>query len=173
MNLWIRCFLVWVSSFWRPRLRLNDTSVLNMMVLPNDLDVYAHMNNGRYLTVMDLGRIDLILRTHLGKIAVKKKWNPIVASNMMQYRRSLTVFDRYQLKTRILCWDAKWIFLEQRFEHKGRLVALGYVKGLFMHNGRKVPNERVFKQLHLGKFESPPIPKEIELWQAADSSRRR
>lgn len=173
MNLWIRCFLVWLSSFIRPKLRLDETSVLKLMVLPNDLDLYGHMNNGRYLTIMDLGRIDLILRTHLGKIAVKKKWNPIVASNMMQYRRSLEVFNTYYLKTRILCWDSKWIYLEQRFEHDGRLVALGYVKGLFMHNKRKVPNERVFRQLHLGKFESPEIPEEIKLWRAADSSRRR
>ena len=31
-----------------------------MRVWPNDLDTNAHMNNGRYLTLMDLGRFDLM-----------------------------------------------------------------------------------------------------------------
>ena len=39
-----------------------DESVIHARVLPTDLDLNLHLNNGRALTLMDLGRVDLMLR---------------------------------------------------------------------------------------------------------------
>ena len=44
-----------------------------MRVWPNDLDTNAHMNNGRYLTLMDLGRFDLMTQCGLVGTVLKKK----------------------------------------------------------------------------------------------------
>ena len=38
-----------------------------MRVLPNDLDLLWHMNNGRYLSLMDQGRVDLMVRRACGR----------------------------------------------------------------------------------------------------------
>ena len=66
MNLWLRLIWLFLTTPFRPRLAIpTDVSVLGLRVLPNDLDLSLHMNNGRYLTVMDLGRLDLILRSGL------------------------------------------------------------------------------------------------------------
>ncbi|HEX8430337.1 MAG TPA: thioesterase family protein, partial [Longimicrobium sp.] len=62
MNLVLRLFYVALAALRRPRLRPLDLSVVTFRVFPNDLDVNFHMNNGRYLTLMDLGRLDLLLR---------------------------------------------------------------------------------------------------------------
>ena len=51
----------------RPPLEPLGTSVLGFLVWPNDLDVNVHMNNGRFLSIMDLGRFDLSFRTDLGR----------------------------------------------------------------------------------------------------------
>ena len=50
-----------VTAPFRSRLRPTDASTVHFLVWPNDLDMNRHMNNGRYLTLMDLGRFDLEL----------------------------------------------------------------------------------------------------------------
>ncbi len=165
MNLFIRLILVLLSGYFRPKLKVMDSSVLSFLVCPNDLDIYAHMNNGRYLTVMDLGRIDLILRSPLGEVASKHSWNPLVAASHMIFKRPLKVFEPYHLKTRILGWDHKWFFIEQRFEYHSKIIATGYVKGLFRGPHGNVPTEEVLKRAGF-THSSPDIQKVAELFDA-------
>ena len=63
MNLWLRLILQLLKSRFAAALEPLGTSVRRGRVWPTDLDVSLHMNNGRYLTLMDLGRLDLMLRT--------------------------------------------------------------------------------------------------------------
>lgn len=171
MNLYIRCIFVWVGAFFRRKLKTLETSVLSFYVLPNDLDIYGHMNNGRYLTMMDLGRIDLLLRSEIGNYALKQKWNPIIASSMMRYRRPLKVFQGYQLKTRIVAWDEKWFYIEQIFQRKGHEIATGFVKGLFVSSKGKISTRSIFEGISMS-LQSPEIPKQISAWQKADDWER-
>ena len=54
MNLWLRLFLYFLRAPFRKKLQPPfDVSRLAFRVLPNDLDVNLHMNNGRYLTCVD------------------------------------------------------------------------------------------------------------------------
>jgi hypothetical protein len=56
MNLWLRLFWLALALLWRRKLDpRHDVSRLTFRVLPTDLDLNGHMNNGRYLTIMDLG----------------------------------------------------------------------------------------------------------------------
>ena len=112
MNLLFRLIRVVIAALLRPRLDMLDTSELTLRVWPNDLDLNLHMNNGRYFTVMDLGRIDLMIRTGVARWMWRRKWTPVVASETMRFPRALKPFQRYRLKTRVLCWDERWIFLE-------------------------------------------------------------
>ncbi len=57
------------------------------------------MNNGRYLTVMDLGRLNLILRTGLWRVVMKKKLAPVLASAQIRYRLPLKPFQLFDLET--------------------------------------------------------------------------
>ena len=66
MNLLLRLALVLFQGRRGPRLGLLDTGSLHMRVWPTDLDVLMHMNNGRYLSLMDLGRVDLLVRSGFG-----------------------------------------------------------------------------------------------------------
>ena len=42
------------------RLDTWDVGRIRLRVLPTDLDVLGHMNNGVYLSIFDLGRFDLL-----------------------------------------------------------------------------------------------------------------
>jgi len=163
MNLWFRSLIVLFTVFFRRSLDPLDESVLKFRVWPTDLDVNFHMNNGRYLTIMDLGRVDLMLRTGLGKMALKRKWAPLVGSATIRFRQSLNPFQRYRLKSRILCWDEKWFFIEQRFVRQNELVAVGLVKGLLRGRSANIPTATVLEALNL-RVASPEIPHAIRLW---------
>ena len=58
-------------------------------VLPTDLDVNGHMNNGRYLSISDLGRFDMLSRGGLWRELMRRGWYPVIASSTISYRKSL------------------------------------------------------------------------------------
>ena len=75
MNLWLRVLHLIITSFFRPRLDpVRDVSRLTFRVWPHDLDTSLHMNNGRYWTLMDLGRTDIMIRSGL--------WRPILEERL-------------------------------------------------------------------------------------------
>jgi len=169
MNLYFRFLMVLVASFFRQPLQTFDESALDFRVWPTDLDVNFHMNNGRYLTIMDLGRVDLMLRTGLGRMALKRNWSPLVGSATIHFRRSLDPFQRFQLRSRILCWGEKWFFIEQVFERRGELIAVGTVKGLLRGRLGNIPTAEVLRSLNLN-VSSPEIPEHIRLWQQSEAA---
>ena len=66
MNLWLRLLHLILAGFVRPRLDpARDVSRLAFRVWPHDLDTSLHMNNGRYWTLMDHGRADIMIRSGL------------------------------------------------------------------------------------------------------------
>ena len=63
MNLYLRLVWLYARSRFRSRLAPQDTAVTPFRVWPSDLDTLWHMNNGKYLSIMDLGRMDLMMRS--------------------------------------------------------------------------------------------------------------
>ena len=39
---------------------------INLMVLPQDIDPFLELNNGRYVTLLDLGRFSLGAKVNMG-----------------------------------------------------------------------------------------------------------
>ena len=168
MNLLFRLLRIVVVALLRPRLDLLDRSELWLRVLPNDLDLNLHMNNGRYFTVMDLGRIDLVIRTGMVRWLFRQRWTPVVGAETMRFRRALKPFERYRLLTRVLCWDEHWVFLEQRFETAtGELAAQGLVKAIILHERRTLRPREALKAMGLLR-RSPPMPPAVKAWALAE-----
>lgn len=126
MNLLLRLLYVYVYSLFRERLSMeNSTSSLPMMVLPNDLDIIFHMNNGRYLTICDLNRVDLFIRSGLLKSMRKRHWFPVIAEHTMAYKKSLRPFERYTAEMQVTHWDDKFFYMTHTFSNAERVVATG------------------------------------------------
>ena len=164
MMLLLRIIKVVLKGLKAPRLKPLDESRISMRVWPNDLDLNLHMNNGRYLSIMDLGRVDLMARTGILRLMVKNRWRPMVGSAFIRFRRGLRPFSRYDLVTRILCWDEKWFFMEQRFEQGGEVCASAYVKGLFVGPRDKVGTAELAQAVG-HQDGSPPMPETIRAWR--------
>ena len=171
MGPWIRLFKVVLSAPFRPRLEWGGNSKVEFLVWLSDLDVNLHMNNARYLAVMDLGRFDLILRSGLGKLVWREKLKPVVGSTLVRYRRSLAPFARFSLTTRIVGADEKWLFIEHRIERKGELICHAVVKALFLTAKCSLPTVKLVSLL--GESEAVlQTPDWIAKWLAAEDAMR-
>jgi acyl-CoA thioesterase FadM len=101
-------------------------------VWPTDLDVLRHVNNGVYFSIMDVARVDLMRRAGLWKPILARGWYPVAVAETIQFRRALTLFQRFDIVTRVLAWDDKAFLIEQRFERAGATVAVAYVRARFL-----------------------------------------
>lgn len=154
MNLWFRMFLYLLRTRQRPSVGPLDTTSLEFRVYPNDLDTNFHMNNGRYLTLMDLGRLDLVYCCGLGRAMLKRGWRPVLGGAFITYRRELNPFQRFRMETRLLGWDGPWFYIGQQFYRGDQLAADAVVKALFLNKSGKVDSQEVMEQI--GHYEPSP-----------------
>ena len=161
MNLYFRLLFLLLKSWGSTKLNPLDTSVIRLRVWLNDLDLNRHMNNGRFLTIMDLGRMDLLKRTGTLQMAVTNKWMPIVGTASMEFLRPLKFAQKYELHSRISSWDEKWFYLEQTFYSRDKVIAIGKVKGLLRGRSGNISPNHIMQQLSPG-IDSPALDKENE-----------
>lgn len=148
MNLILRMLWVWFLSLRRERLPVGVAeSRLRLITLPNDLDVNLHMNNGRYLTIADLSRVDLFLRTGLVSVMRKEKWAPIISAHTMDYKRSLKLFQRFEAVMQLTHWDDRHFYMSHQFLSGERLVAEGTSVGVIRGREGVIAPARVLERL--------------------------
>lgn len=145
MRLRLRLLWLILSSFWKKPMGLLDESVLNLRVLPNDIDI-SKISNDRFIALMDLGRMDIAFRTGMLKSMFKNKWVPLATFDTIRFRYPLKAFQKYQLRTRIVWWDDTTGYFKQVFERKGRVVATGYVCATFLGSDGPIPPEVIFTE---------------------------
>jgi acyl-CoA thioesterase FadM len=126
MRLRLRLLWLLLASLWREPMSALDESVLTLRVLPNDIDI-LRITNDRFIALMDLGRMDIAFRVGLIKAMWKRRWVPLATFATIRFRHPLKVFQRYQLRTRIVYWDEDTFYFQQHFERENRRVATGYV----------------------------------------------
>lgn len=175
MNLWLRMLWYLLTLGGRARLTLPaDASRLVFRVLPTDLDTSAHMNNGRYLTLMDLGRLDLMVSSGLWRAVLRHRWTPIASAILVRSRRELRLWQRFRLESRIVCWEAATVVIEQVFvvdggERDGEIAARALFKGGIYDRGQRrfVEISRLMAEISIDT-ESPVPSAEIDAFLHAD-----
>ncbi|MGH9562494.1 MAG: acyl-CoA thioesterase, partial [Terracidiphilus sp.] len=106
---------VLLTARYRAAVRPLEETSLAFTVWPTDVDVLIHMNNGRYLTLMDLGRADAVARSGIRKAMKSRDWYTVVASEAIRFKESLPLFERFELRTRIVGWDDRSFYVRQQF----------------------------------------------------------
>jgi acyl-CoA thioesterase FadM len=143
MNLWFRLIWMLLTARLRGPVQLFEPSRLRLRVLPNDLDLNGHVNNGRYFTLADLGRLDFIIRTGAARVAIANRAFPLIGDAVAKFRKDLQLFQRYDLQSRLIGWDDKWTYMEHRFVRGGRVAGIVIIRGQFRSaRGPLSPNTR-------------------------------
>lgn len=169
MNLYIRLFFAICRGLLKRRIELGETILRTYRVLPNDIDINGHMNNGRYTTVVDLLLMEALLRSKLLLPALKRGWIPAMGGNIVSYRKQLRLFEKYSVSFKMCSWNEKWTFFEYEFRNaKGQIVTRGYAKGAFVGKSGLVPIAVIEEKLNVLRPEYTS-PAAIAKWMEADT----
>ena len=170
MNHIFRLAWLLLTARFRAKVPVLGPCTTSFRVWPTDLDVLLHVNNGVYLSLMDLGRTDLMLRAGMLAPIRARGWYPVVVAQTIQYRRSLKLFDPFAIETRVLTWDEKAILLGQEFRRpSGEAVATALVRGRFLSSSGSVPMADLIAAV--GNPARPEtVPAYAEQWNAAQGS---
>jgi hypothetical protein len=126
------------------------------------------MNNGRYLQIMDVARTEWMLRTHVASAIRRNRWAAVLGGGFIRYRHSLRIMQAYHVRTRLLCWDQRWFFLEHAFiDRRDRCVAKGISRAALRDKSGWVRTDDVVAQVHPGAV-SPLIPGYVRDWLALE-----
>ena len=159
MNLWLRLLYLQFALRRRPRIDLLEPVALDLRVWPTDLDVLGHVNNGRYLTLMDLGRLALMKQSGLLEVANRRRWMPLVRGIDIEYYKPLLPWQPFTLQTRLLGWDDKWLYLGQAFRRGETTVAEAQIHGLLRGRDGNVPTRELLAAIGQADRASPEVPR--------------
>lgn len=152
------------------KLGLLDAHVSHHRCWPWDLDPWLELNNGRTLTLYDLGRLPLAKRTGLIATLRANGWSITVAGNSTRYRRRIRMFERFELRSRCIGWDARFIYLEHAM-WLGEVCANHIlIRSAFTSGEGIVPPARVLAAMGQDTT-SPSLPQWVQAWIAADAHR--
>lgn len=149
MHMILRTIIIFLKKPFLKKVGFNEKTTMSMYVLPTDLDFLWHVNNGVYFSFMDFGRWDMIFRNGIFDAAKKMGWYSVVAGEAIKFKRSLELWDKFQLETQVVGHDEKYFFIQQKFFKDGTLMATGLVKVRFLkRKGGTVGSQEVINLLN-------------------------
>lgn len=173
----VRCGLlsIPVNVLWRTLLTLrrarrrlrregrvdpSAVSRVRIRTLPTDIDILQHMNNGRYLSLFDLGRWDLLVRTGMADVMKQNEWFAVVSAETITFRKSLQLWQRFVVETRLLGHDDRAIYMEHRAVVHGEIYARAIVRARMLKRaGGTLSHDELFTAI--GRPEGLP---DVESW---------
>jgi acyl-CoA thioesterase FadM len=170
MNLYLRLIWAMLRAWRQPRITPGDTITRTLRVLPNDIDINGHMNNGRYHTIVDLMLIEYFVRSGYAQALVKAGWRPMSGGSFISYRKGLSPFESYTLSFTLDAADEIWNYMRYEFRRRdGTLCAVGYMKGAAVGRQGLVPNEISYARA--GRtFVAKPLPVWVAKWVEAEAA---
>ncbi len=168
MNLYLRLMRVLFLSFFRSRLHPKEEAITRFRVWPHDMDAFGHMNNGRYLQIMDVARVDWMRRTRVLDYILKEGCSALLGGTVIRHCKQLGPFRTYTVHTSVMAWEERWVFIKHEFRtKKGELSAVGYTRAAIRRRGDWVHLQSVVNQIAPG-FSSPPLSHALRQWLAVD-----
>lgn len=153
-----------------PKLGVTETHESRLLCWPWDLDMWMELNNGRTLTLYDLGRLPMAQRTGMIDVLKARGWGITVAGGSVRYRRRVRIFDRITMKSRAICWDDKFVYTEQSMWVKGTCTSHALLRLATTGPDGIVPPAQVVAAMG-SDAPSPRMPDWVAAWIRADADR--
>jgi acyl-CoA thioesterase FadM len=153
-----------------PALPLWGTHVSYHVCWPWDIDPWRELNNGRTLTLYDLGRLPAAARAGLVAVLRQKRWGMTMAGVSVRYRRRVRLFDKIEMRTRFVGWDARFLYVEQSMWKADECTSHALYRVAVTDANGIVAPARVLAAM--GEDTIPPeMPGWVAAWIAAEAER--
>lgn len=163
--------MAWQS--WRHRsqpLEAFGTHVSRHLCWPWDIDVFRELNNGRALTLYDLGRVPWSRRIGFTAALRREGCAVAVAGASVRYRRRIRVFAAIEMRTRALGWDDRFMYSEQSMWVGGACAGHVLIRSAATAGQGIVPPARLMASMGI-EGPSPALPPWVLAWVQADAAR--
>jgi acyl-CoA thioesterase FadM len=155
---------------FRSRIGWLDESRVRFTVLPHDCDLNIHLNGGRFVSFMDIARIELLSRMRIFMKVLRLGWRPVMGGIVVRFRRSVLPFQRFDIRSRLVGWDEKWFYIEHIVEKDGQFCASGHARVVIRDKSRTITPRDVLTTLGLDVAQ-PPLPEFVARWTELESAR--
>lgn len=132
-----------------------------------DIDLNLHKNNSTYVSDADIARWHFVADTLLPTLrnpknlrvegtTAKKPLSILLGGVSADFKKGIGPFSTYEIWTKMMCWDDKWVYFESHFvrpkRHRGRkdegqhdLHATVVSKCVFKQGRKTVPPAKVLE----------------------------
>lgn len=154
----------------QPKLGPGEAHVNFTTAMPWDMDMFMELNNGRTLTLYDIGRFALAQRGGLLAAIRARKWGLTMAGSAAQYRKKVRMFDRIEMRSRAAGRDDRFFYLEQTMYVRGTPTSNVMFRAAITDRNGLVATDEVAAQMGQEDWR-PELPKWAADWSAAEAER--
>ncbi|KAI9774567.1 MAG: hypothetical protein M1840_002816 [Geoglossum simile] len=99
-----------------------------------ECDYNIHKSNSTYFSDLDISRTNLVAALLKGGFRERKKKGKMGNEKLLvmlgavscAFRREIAPYEGYEIWSRVLCWDQKWLYIVSHFVKKGAVKPKGY-----------------------------------------------
>ncbi|KAK9370859.1 hypothetical protein V1509DRAFT_614995 [Lipomyces kononenkoae] len=121
-----------------------------------ECDANGHKSNSTYFSDLDIARTDLMVDVFKKMLLNTKKETGIwpylpLGAVVSIFRREIKPYAKYSIKSKIIGWDEKWLFIVSRFELAGspKACAISISKYVFKLGRKTIAPRDALKQCGL------------------------
>ncbi|MDF1764519.1 MAG: acyl-CoA thioesterase [Oleibacter sp.] len=140
-------------------------------VWPHQIDYNLHLNNAKYLTLLEHARWNHFIDIGKFKPMFDQRLNVVIAALEISFIRELGLFTKFEIHSRFVTWDEKYMYIEQRLIVKGKLYGHVTVKLAGVRKGKRVMPEQICEVLGIDYALGTPVPY-IENWAEMSQAKR-
>jgi acyl-CoA thioesterase FadM len=167
---YLRAARVLLAARFGSPLDFDQEGSIRLGVWPGDLDIFWELNNGRFLTLMDLGRLDVGMRCGLLGVLHRQGWGLTVGGASVRFRHRVPPFSRLTLTTKLVGTDERWFYFNQRILRGYRVCAGALVRAAVTSRDGLVAPARVMEALG-ARNRTIDLPDWVRAWIEAESQR--
>ena len=159
-----------LRSKFHDKIELDDTALLHCRVGLSDIDPFLELNHARQIAYMEMARWNYAARVGFIPLMRERNWGFSVGGISMRYRRRLGLFKRFDVTTRPLCHDGRWLYMLQELVRDGEKCSSALLKVGIVDNAGLVAAPLVLAALQRPDW-NPPMPTWVQAWIDAEGER--
>ena len=153
-----------------PEIGIYDWHVSTHRAWPWDTDAFGELNNGRILTLFELGRWQAGVRMGIMGKTLKAGIMFPIAGVSVRYRKRVPVFQTYRMQTRFLGFDDRFIYVEQSMWQGETCMNQMLLRFAPKTRNGTIPPVEYMQKMGLDE-ENRPLPDWANNWIKADATR--
>jgi len=114
----------------------------------------------------------MAMRAGLVDVIRREGWGLTMAGSHVRFRRRIRGFERFEVRSRAVCWDDKFMYLEQSmWKRDGECASHVLYRAAVTDKNGLIRPARVLEAMGTPEAVSPQMPEWIAEWVAAESLR--